>query len=195
MEVIAGLALALGLVLLAVGVLSGEPAAPALGAVLVAGALLVEVRADRLPRPAAAAVVVGVLLLLLELAVASGAAGLVGGGLVVGALALAWDGGAGLGALALALAVGLGWLLWRTRQHEGVLLTGGLGVGGARPGAGDPPIAPGTSGTAVTALRPGGTARLDGRDLEVRLVVGSAEPGDAVTALRTEDGVVVVERR
>lgn len=194
MEVIAGLALALGLVLLAVGVLSGEPAAPALGAVLVAGALLVEVRAERLPQLAAATVVVGVLLLLLELAVSSGAAGLVGGGLVVGALALGWDGGAGLGVLAATLAAGLVWLLWRTRQHEGVLLAGGLGAGTARPTAGDPPVAPGSAGVAVTALRPGGTARFDGRDLEARLVVGSAEPGDAVIVLRTEDGVVVVER-
>ncbi len=193
MEVIAGLLLAAGLLLLVGGVLAGEPAAPALGAAVAAGAVLLEVSADRLAPAAAAAIGVGVALVLLELAAGSGVAGLLGGATVVGALLLGWDGGAGLATLGVALLVGLGVLARRTRQHEGVLLGTGLRGGSGRRAAG-PPVAPGAEGTAVTALRPGGTARFDGRDLEVHLTVGTAEPGDLLVAIRTEDGVLVVER-
>ena len=194
MEVIAGLLLAAGLLLLVGGVLAGEPAAPALGAAVAAGAVLLEVSAGRLATAAAAAVAVGVVLLLLELATGAGVAGVLGGAVVVGALVLGWEGGTGLATLGVALLVGLGVLLLRTRQHEGVWLAGGLRAGSGRATA-LPPVAPGTEGVAVTALRPGGTARFDGRDLEVHLVVGTAEPGERVVAVRTEDGVLVVERR
>ena len=193
MEVIAGLLLAVGLLLLVGGVLAGEPAAPALGPAVAAGAVLLELSADRLAPAAAAAIGVGVGLVLLELAVGSGVAGLLGGATVVGALLLGWEGGAGLATLGVVLLVGLGVLARRTRQQEGVLLGAGLRGGSGRRVAG-PPVVPGATGVAVTALRPGGTARFDDRDLEVRLTVGTAEPGDRLVALRTEDGVLVVER-
>ena len=192
MEVIAGLLLATGLLLLVGGVLAGEPAAPALGAAVAAGAVLLELSADRLAPAAAAAIGVGVVLVLLELVVGSGVAGVLGGAAVVGALLFGWDGGAGLATLGLVLLVGLIVLARRTRQHEGVLLGAGLRGGSGRR-TGEPPVAPGTEGVAVTALRPGGTARFGARDVEVHLVVGTAEPGDRVVARRTEDGVLVVE--
>ncbi len=193
MEVIAGLLLAVGLLLLAGGVLTGEPATVALGVALAVGAVVIELGAGRLDTTAAVAVGAGIVLLLLELPTGSGVAGALGGIAVVGGLLIGWDGGAGMLVLGLTLLVGTVVLVVRTRQHQGVLLAGGL-----RPGSGRrqdvPPVAPGTAGVAVTALRPGGTARFDGRDLEVHLLVGTAAPGDAVVAVRTEDGVLVVER-
>lgn len=192
MEVIAGLLLAVGLLLLVGGVLAGEPAAPALGAVITAGAVLFEVSADRLEPVAGVAIGFGVALVLLELVIGSGVAGVLGGAAVVGAVLFGWDGGAGLATLGLVVVVGLLVLGRRTRQHEGVLLATGLRGGTGRP-MGEPPVVPGAEGVAVTALRPGGTARFAGRDLEVHLVVGTAEPGDRVVALRTEGGVVYVE--
>ena len=134
-----------------------------------------------------------VLLLLIELATGTGVAALLGAAAVVGALVVGWDDGPGLAATVSALLVGAGLLVRRTRQHEGFLLGAGLRAGSGR-GRGEPPVAPGASGTAVTALRPGGTARFGDRDVEVHLAVGTAEPGDGLVALRTEDGVVVVER-
>lgn len=193
MEVIAGLLLALGLLLLVGGVLTGEPATTVLGVALGAGALVLELGAGRLDTAAAAVVGVGVVLLLLELPTGSGVAGVLGGVAVVGALLVGWDGGAGMVALGLTLLVGTVVLVVRTRQHQGVLLAGGLRTGSGR-GDATPPVAPGSTGVAVTALRPGGTARFEGRDVEVHLVVGTAAPGDAVVALRTDDDVVVVER-
>ena len=193
MEVIAGLLLAAGLLLLVGGVLAGEPAATALGAAAVAVAVVIERSSGRLVDVAIVAIVVGVVLVLLELVTGTGVAGVLGGAAVVGALLLGWDGGAGLATAGLVLLVGIGVILLRTRQHEGVLLGAGLRRGSGRR-APEPPVPPGTSGVAVTALRPGGTARFDGRDLEVHLQVGTAEPGDALVALRTADGVLVVER-
>lgn len=193
MEVIAGLLLATGLLLLFGGVLAGEPAAPALGAAAVAAAVFIERSSGRLVDIAIIAIVIGVVLVLLELVTGTGVAGVLGGAAVVGALLIGWDGGAGLATVGLVVLVGIGIILRRTRQHEGVLLGGGLRPGSGRRAA-EPPVPPGASGVAVTALRPGGTARFDGRDLEVHLQVGTAEPGDALVALRTADGVLVVER-
>lgn len=193
MEVIAGLLLAAGILLLVGGVLAGEPAAPALGAALAAGAVVLELTAGRLAEPAAVAIAVGVVLLLAELAVGSGVAGVLGGAAVVGALLFGWEGGAGLATVGLTLLVGIGLLVRRTRQHEGMLLGAGLRAGSGRVRT-EPPVAPTTVGTAVTALRPGGTARFDGQDLEVHLDVGTAEPGDRLVALRVVDGVLVVTR-
>ena len=133
------------------------------------------------------------LLLLIELATGTGVAALLGAAAVVGALVIGWDDAPGLAAAGVVLLVGAGLLVRRTRQHEGFLLGAGLRAGSGR-GRGEPPVAPGTSGRAVTALRPGGTARFGDRDLEVHLVVGTAEPGDPLVALRTEDGVLVVDR-
>jgi len=189
MEVIAGLLLATGLLLLFGGVLAGEPAAPALGAAAVAAAVFIERSSGRLVDIA----IIAIVLVLLELVTGTGVAGVLGGAAVVGALLIGWDGGAGLATVGLVVLVGIGIILRRTRQHEGVLLGGGLRPGSGRRAA-EPPVPPGASGVAVTALRPGGTARFDGRDLEVHLQVGTAEPGDALVALRTADGVLVVER-
>ena len=193
MEVIAGLLLAVGLLLLVGGVVSGEPAAPALGAALVAVAIFIESSAGRLVDAAVVAIVLGVAVLLAEFATGTGVAGVLGGAVVVGALLLGWDGGAGLATAGIAVLVGVGVILRRTRQHEGVLLRSGLRTGSGRR-AERPPVAPGMRGVAVTALRPGGTARFEDRDLEVHLDVGTAEPGDALVALRTDDGVLVVAR-
>lgn len=133
------------------------------------------------------------LLLLIELATGTGVASLIGAIAVVGALVVGWEDAPGLAAAGVALLVGGGLLVRRTRQHEGFLLGAGLRVGSGR-GRREPSVAPGTIGSAVTALRPGGAARFGDRDIEVHLAVGTAEPGDALVALRTEDGVLVVER-
>ena len=193
MAVIVGLLLAAGLLLVVGGVLTGEPAAPALGVAATAGAVVIELTAGRLDELAAVAIAVGVVLLLLELATGTGVAGTLGGAAVVGALVVGWDGGLGLATTGVALVVGLVVLARRTRQQEGLLLGGGLrrGSGLARS---EPPVPPGGVGVAVTALRPGGTARFGDLDLEVRLDVGNAEPGDALVAVRTDDGVLVVRR-
>ena len=193
MEVIAGLLLAAGLLLLAGGVLTGEPATVELGVALAAVGVVIELGGGRLDVMAAVAVGVGIVLLLLELPTGSGVAGALGGIAVVGGLLVGWDGGVGMVVLGVTLLVGAGVLVVRTRQHQGVLLAGGLRTGSGRR-ADVPPVAPGTAGVAVTALRPGGTARFDGRDVEVHLLVGTAGPGDGVIAVRTEDGVLIVER-
>lgn len=194
MEVIAGLLLAAGILLLIGGVLAGEPAAPVLGAALAAGAVALEVSAGRLTEPAAVTLGIGVVLLLAELAIGSGVAGLLGGAVIVGALVVGWDGGLGLATTGVALLVGLVILARRTRQQDGLLLGGGLRRGSGLT-ASEPPVPPGSVGEAVTALRPGGSARFGDVDLEVRLDVGNAEPGDALIAVRTVDGVLIVRRQ
>lgn len=193
MEVIAGLLLAAGFLMLAGGVLTGEPATVALGVALAVGGVVIELGGGRLDAVAAVAIGVGIVLLLLEVPTGSGVAGALGGIAVAGGLVVGWDGGVGMVVLGVTLLVGTGVLVVRTRQHQGVLLAGGLRTGSGRR-AEVPPVAPGTAGVAVTALRPGGTARFDGGDVEVHLLVGTAAPGDSVVALRTEDGVLIVER-
>ena len=193
MAVIVGLLLAVGLLLIVGGVLTGEPAAPALGVAATAGAVVIELTAGRLDELAAVAIAVGVVLLLLELAIGTGVAGTLGGAAIVGALVVGWDGGLGLATTGVVLVIGLVLLARRTRQQEGLLLGGGLRRGSGRERSG-PPVPPGSIGSAVTALRPGGTARFSDVDLEVRLDVGNAEPGDALVAIRTDDGVLIVRR-
>lgn len=54
-------------------------------------------------------------------------------------------------------------------------------------------VAPGTSGVAVTALRPSGAVRVGGARYDARMETGFADPGAPVRVLRADGPVLIVE--
>jgi hypothetical protein len=185
-EVLAGMLLAAGLLLVAVSVNPAtDPSVPLIGAAAAAAGVGIETYAGRMSMLVAAVLAVGVGAMFLLTRMYG--TGVIGTTVIMFALVRGWEAGPGWLAFVMSTPVWVVALfIWtRDARADAALARASRHISGA---------APGDRGAAVSALRPSGTARFNGRDIEVRIKSGSAEPGDPLVVLRIDSEGILVER-
>lgn len=141
----------------------------------------------------------GILLAFLEMFLPGGVLGVLSALLLLAVVILCYQeygaqtGGIVLtGLAALGLALFLAWMRFFPSSPAGkLLMLKGRVSGRSVPEAAAVP--PGAAGVAVTALRPAGAVRINGKRYDARMDTGFADPGDPVRVLRADGAALVVE--
>lgn len=142
----------------------------------------------------------GLLLALLEMFLPGGVLGVLSAFLFLSVVILCYqEYGAQTGTFVLAGLMALGIVLFLTWMRlfpsspaGRLLMLKGRVSGRSVPEAATVP--PGASGFAVTALRPAGTVRINGKRYDARMDTGFADPGDPIRVLRVDGAALVVEK-